>query len=133
MAAHGGERKSDPLVQMAVATTSRAQDVEIVEHVLDTSEKDRSEEAAIMSIASKIQTDDEKNQAVNKMILDEKIQIVKSQFAEQKMIIDPITADIIPEQKALAAAKGKVVPTPKVKMAEIFLGSTVPAVCDLDE
>ena len=89
-----------------------------------------------MSIASKIQTDDEKSQAVDKMILDEKMKIVNSQFAAKKMIIDPNTADIISEQekRALEAAQQiKLVSTPKVKMAEIFLGSTVPAVCDLDE
>ena len=58
---------------MAIAETTRGNDFSLVKQVLDSSDSDKNEEASIESIASKIQTDDEKNEAVNQMILKEKI------------------------------------------------------------
>ena len=129
LAAHAGEDRKDPLVLMAIAQATRSNDHAVVNEVLESSDNDASEDANIRRVAAKIQTDEEKNQAVNDMIQKEKMEKVSNQFAEQHMVINPETADMIPEQKLSAVQ----VPHPKVKKPLIYEGSTVAYVNDLDD
>ena len=80
LAAHGEESPKDPLVQMAIATATRSNDMSYVNKVLSSTEVDPEEEAALNKVVSKIQTDDERDHAVTQMILDQRAKEVEGRF-----------------------------------------------------
>ena len=65
LARHQREDPKSPLVVMALVGASRSTDKDSVNNVLQTSENDAVEEAAIKKIAQKVQTDEEVDQSVN--------------------------------------------------------------------
>ena len=97
LAAHGEENPKDPLVQMAIAQATRSNDISQVNKVLNSNEIDPQEEAALKKVASKIQTDEERDSAVSKMILDQRAKEVEGRFPSAK--INPVTGDMIAEEK----------------------------------
>ena len=136
LATHRGENSKSPLVQMALAGATRSNDMQAVNQVLNSSETTFDEEEALKKVASRVQTDDEKDQSVNKMILDERNKVVAAEFAKEHQLINPATGDMIPEEnwrKMAQEKEMKIEESKKKEQTALFLGSAVPAVTDIDE